>query len=120
MQPKVSAAPYVASLPINILIWWFLESPKLILKILAFFFSLASHQLGYRPLFKTFFKPWKNEYREGLVGFSIYMGMFMKSLIIFVDSLILLGILAIEAFIFLVWVLLPFIALYWIYVGLFT
>ncbi|MEX0616866.1 MAG: hypothetical protein WD231_03600 [Candidatus Woykebacteria bacterium] len=120
MQPKVSAAPYVASLPVYVISWWFLESPKLILKILTFFFSLVSHQLGYRSLFKTFFKPWKNEYREGLVGFSIYMGMFMKSLIIFVGSLILFTLLVAEVFIFLAWVFLPFIALWWVYVGLFT
>lgn len=41
-------------------------------------------------LLKTFFKPLKNEYRDGLVWFSIIMGMLVKSVILFVDFVILL------------------------------
>ncbi|HSW48407.1 MAG TPA: hypothetical protein VLG67_05005, partial [Candidatus Saccharimonadales bacterium] len=49
------------------------------------------------PLFlRTFFKPLKNEYRQGLVGFSRAMGMFIKSFFIIGDLLILIPLLAFE------------------------
>jgi len=53
-------------------------------------------------MFKTFFKPWKNEYREGLVGFSIVMGMIIKSLFIFADLCLFAGLLLVEVNLFLI------------------
>lgn len=76
--------------------FWFLEAP---LGQIAFFASLNRTflQLFSLPLLvKTYFKPWKNEYREGLVGFSIGMGMFIKSLVIIVDIILLLLLLTLE------------------------
>ncbi|MDE2026384.1 MAG: hypothetical protein KGJ07_07865, partial [Patescibacteria group bacterium] len=52
--------------------------------------------LSLRVLLVTFFKPWKNEYREGLVGFSIAMGMMIKSMFIGFDLLALLVLLLLE------------------------
>lgn len=34
-------------------------------------------------MIKTFFKPYKNEYRKGLVGFQRGMGMFIKAAFLF-------------------------------------
>ena len=69
-------------------------------------------------MLKTFFKPWKNEYREGLVGFSIFMGMAVKSLFILADLVLLIGLIIFEIgfFIgFLIWpfaiIILPFVKL---------
>jgi hypothetical protein len=39
-------------------------------------------------MIRTFFKPWKNEYRKGLVGFSIFMGMVFKTMLIVADLVI--------------------------------
>lgn len=39
---------------------------------------------------RTFFRPLKNEYRKGLVGFSLGMGIFVKTILIFVDLIIFL------------------------------
>lgn len=47
-------------------------------------------------LVKTYFKPWKNEYRSGLVGFSVGMGMFIKTFVILADVIILTLLFAIE------------------------
>ena len=63
-------------LPVQFLKFWFIDAPR---NLIAFFNSLnnAFLQLCSLPLLlKTYFKPWKNEYREGLVGFSIGMGIF--------------------------------------------
>ncbi len=94
-------------LPVQILKFWYLEAP---LNILRFFVSLNKAFFGVFSLplmVKTFFKPWKNEYREGLVGFSIVMGMAMKSLFIFADLFLFAGLILLEVIIFLVFLLLP-------------
>lgn len=83
-------------LPLIFLKFWFVEAP---LSILGFFASLnnAFLELFSLPLFvKTFFKPLKNEYRQGLVGFSRGMGMVIKSFLIVFDLLLFTIILAIE------------------------
>ena len=88
---------FYLGLPIIFLRFWFLEAPR---GLISFFASLnnAFLQLFSLPiLLKTYFKPWKNEYRKGLVGFSIAMGMFVKTLVILADSLLLVALLAFEA-----------------------
>ena len=120
MRTGVPAKSYIATLPVTFFTWWFLESPKIIYKILYFTFVSVVHQLGYKSLFKTFFKPWKNEYREGLVGFSVVMGIAIKTLLIFVESFVILFLLVVTIPIFISWVLLPFLVLWGVYVGLFA
>lgn len=76
------------SLPIAFLKFWYIDAPR---GFFAFFASLneALLQLFSLPLLvKTFFKPLKNEYREGLVNFSIGMGIFVKTCLILVDLLV--------------------------------
>src|SRR5438045_5219737 len=84
-------------LPLIFVKFWFIEAP---LGILGFFSSLnnAFFELFSLPLFlRTFFKPLKNEYRQGLVGFSIAMGIVIKSAFILVDLIILFILLTVEA-----------------------
>jgi hypothetical protein len=83
-------------LPLLFLKFWYIEAP---LGMLAFFESLNSafFQLFSLGLFvRTFFKPLKNEYRQGLVGFSIGMGMFVKTFLIFADLLLFAALLLFE------------------------
>lgn len=47
-------------------------------------------------MIRTFFKPLKNEYRKGLVVFSIGMGIFVKTVLIFVDLTIFLFVIFVE------------------------
>ena len=93
--------------PLIFLRFWYLEAP---LNMLRFFASLNKAFFGVFSLplmIKTFFRPWKNEYRAGLVGFSIVMGMVMKSLFIFADLFLFTGLLLIEINLFLVFLILP-------------
>lgn len=93
-------------LPFLFLKFWYLEAPK---GLLAFFASLNEAFLklfSLSLLVRTYFKPWKNEYRKGLVGFSIGMGMFIKTFFILADLILLFALLAIEfvvVAIFLTW-----------------
>ena len=49
-----------------------------------------------KMLLQTFFQPIKNEYREGLVRFSIAMGIFVKLCIILTWLILMIPILFIE------------------------
>jgi hypothetical protein len=99
-------------LPINILKFWYLEAP---ISLLSFFLSLNKAFLGLFSLplmIQTFFRPWKNEYRKGLVGFSIFMGMIIKTAFIAGDLVLLCCLLIIEALLFFVFLLSPVLAFY--------
>ncbi len=69
-------------------------------------------------MIKTFFRPWKNEYREGLVGFSIFMGIVFKSLFITADLVILLFLLIAEAILFLWFLAFPAVVIYLFFIKL--
>jgi len=88
--------------------FWFFESPVALFK---FFVSLngAFFRLFSLPLLlRTFFKPLKNEYRQGLVKFSIVMGIVVKSVLITADLVMLCLLLFIEISIFVAYVFFPF------------
>ena len=98
---------FYLSLPFIFLKFWFIEAPA---SIIAYFASLnrASLQLLSLPLLvKTYFKPWKNEYREGLIAFSIGIGMFIKTFVILVEVLLFLALFIIEVILTLAFILLP-------------
>ena len=120
MRVAVPATSYIALLPISFITWWFSNNIKLIYKILSFIFLTTVHLFGYKSLFKTFFKPWKNEYREGLVGFSRLIGASIKSILIFTETFFIIILFLVLAVVFIFWVLLPFIVIWSIYAGLFA
>lgn len=94
--------------------FWFFEAPK---EQVAFFGSLNRAFLGLFSLpilARTFFKPWKNEYREGLVSFSIGMGMFIKSIVIIVDIVLLLILLIFELLFVTAFIFWPIATILWI------
>src|SRR5258706_1075299 len=84
------------SLPLIFLKFWYLEAP---LGMIGYFGSLnhAFFELFSLPLFlRTYFKPLKNEYRQGLVGFSRAIGIVIKSFFIVVDLAFLIILLTFE------------------------
>jgi len=96
-----------SSLPLIFLKFWYFDSPR---GIIGYFGSLnkAFFQLFSLPLFlRTFFKPLKNEYRQGLVGFSRGMGMVIKTFFIIADLIILIPLLAVEALILILFIAFP-------------
>ena len=99
-------------LPLDIIRFWYFEAPVSLLK----FFALINR--GFLDIFslplmvKTFFKPWKNEYRKGLVGFSRAMGMFIKSLFIAADLVMLTFIFIFEFSAIFVLLTFPFIVIF--------
>ena len=105
---------YVLELPFLFVKFWYTELPK----GLFFYFLSLNHALiqlfSIPVMLKTFFKPLKNEYREGLVVFSICMGIVLKSILIFVGLFALLVISIIEVgflFFLLLWPLITIVVL---------
>jgi hypothetical protein len=107
---RFSALKKYILLPLLILKFWYIES---VITLLGFFFSFNSAflQLFSLPLFlKTYFKPLKNEYRQGLVGFSIAMGIVIKTFFIIADLLIFSVILLTEVSILFAYLAFPIIS----------
>lgn len=100
-------------LPAMFLKFWFYESPR---ALLTFFISLNSaflHLFSLKLMLQTYFKPLKNEYRQGLVGFSRAIGMFIKTWFILADILMLSLLVLFEVTVFVTYVFLP-IATVWL------
>lgn len=98
---------FIFQLPFLFLKFWYIEAP---IGLFSYFSSLnisLSRLMSIALLIKTYFKPWKNEYREGLVGFSIGMGIFIKTFIILTDMVIIMSVLVFEIIIFLGFIFLP-------------
>ena len=99
------------TLPALFLKFWFYDAP---IAIAEYFFSLNSatlHFLSIPLLLRTFFKPLKNEYRQGLVAFSIAMGIVIKALLLFVDLVLLSGLVLFEIVFLISFLLLPLLSI---------
>jgi len=98
-------------LPLIFLRFWFIDSPKNLIPVFASLNNAFLQLFSLPLLVKTYFKPWKNEYREGLVGFSIAMGIFIKTCVIVVDIILLLLLLALEILFIVSFVLWPILTI---------
>jgi len=74
-------------------------------------------QLFALPLcIRTYFKPLKNEYRQGLVGFSRAMGIFVKTGLIITDLFLLIALLLIEIIVAVSFTLFPLISVWILFI----
>lgn len=119
MRPAMSFSTYLLSLPIEFLHWWFIEATFNLLLILKFILSATYRFLGVNLIFTTFFKPWKNEYREGLTRFALFMGMFIKSTFLFFDLLVFSFLIFLEGLALIIWLIFPFFVIWGLYVAIF-
>jgi len=98
---------FYLKLPLLFLEFWFVEAP---VSLISYFASLnkAFLQLFSLPLLlKTYFKPWKNEYREGLVITAIFLGVVIKTGVIFADLILLVLLLILEGILVLGFIMWP-------------
>jgi len=102
----------VLLLPFELVKFWYVDAP---LEMAGFFVSFNNY---FNQLFalslsiKTFASPLKNEYREGLIGFSRLMGVLVKSAIILTDLLLLIFILLLEIAVIVSFLAFPVITVY--------
>lgn len=97
------------ALPFTLLKFWYFDAPLEMLGFLASFNNYFMELFALPLCLRTFFKPLKNEYREGLIGFSIAMGIFTKTILISIDLLILTGLLLLECMVVLSFLAFPII-----------
>lgn len=105
-------------LPFYILKFWYLEAP---INLLIYFFHLnkAFFNLFSLPLMiRTFFRPWKNEYRKGLIRFSIFMGIVFKTMFIIADIFLFAFLLMLEIVLFIAFLAWPILTFYMLFVKL--
>lgn len=98
------------ALPFVLIKFWFLDAP---LSLIAYFASLNGAFLKFFSvgiLLNTFFKPLKNEYREGLVLFSRFAGMAIKSLFMLVAFILLAILVVFELLCVIAFVIAPIVA----------
>lgn len=96
-------------LPLLFLQFWFYDLPK---EVARYFVSLNKayfHAFSAKMLLKTFFQPIKNEYREGLVRFSICLGIIVKTVILTTSLILFLPLLVFELLVLAFFVGFPFV-----------
>lgn len=103
--------------PFELLIFWYhdvcIGAVDYFTKLNAYLLQLFSVPL----LIKTYFKPLKNEYRKGLVLFSIVFGIFLKSILIGISLSILVVFLLVELLITAGLFVFPIFLIYIAYAG---
>lgn len=91
--------------------FWFVDGPKGLAQYFGSLNKAFLELFSLGLLVRTFFRPWKNEYRKGLVGFSIGMGIFIKSIVIVVDLIVFIILLAAELLLLIGFVTWPFLTI---------
>lgn len=103
--------------PFELAIFWYHD---VCLGVIDYFIRLNSYILkvfSTNLLLRTFFKPLKNEYRKGLVLFSIVFGIIVKAFLISFSFSVILAFLVVELFIIAFFFLMPIILAYLAYAG---
>ncbi len=107
---------YSILLPFLFLKFWFWDAPA---EIIGFFRSLNgafNEAFSFTLFLKTFFNPLKNEYREGLIGFSRAVGIIIKSAFIIVDIIVFTFLITIELLIIALFITFPLITIALIFI----
>lgn len=101
--------------PFYLLEFWYKDVLLSLFKLFKYINSYAFSLFSVRLLLVSFFKPLKNEYRQGLVLFSVFFGIFIKSFFLGIVAIIFLPLLVIEAGILLLILGLPIGLLYLVF-----
>ncbi|RJQ25961.1 hypothetical protein C4577_04410 [Candidatus Parcubacteria bacterium] len=103
---------FLVSYLFNLVLFWYKDA---VFSLINYFVELDRYiidLLSTPILVHTFFDPIKNEYRKGLVGFSIGLGIFIKTLILIPSFAILLLVFILEFIALIIFLFFPFIPLY--------
>lgn len=107
MSFRVNLLPFILTLPLLFIQFWFFEGPQFLLRIIFLLFRTGAQILSLPILVRTFFAPWKGEYRKGYVGIAIGVGVVVRALTITTSILLLSVLLLIGILLTLVWIGLP-------------
>ncbi len=103
--------------PVYLFVFYFFDLPRMLLskfrQINIYLYNLFSIPL----LLRTFFQPLKNEYHEGLVLFSRFAGVFVKTALLLTSASVMLTVLLIEIILFVAIVTLPIWLFYFLFLA---
>lgn len=69
------------------------------------------HLFSLPILLRSYFKPWKNEYRKGFIAVAIGLGIFIKTFFIIADTILFLMLLMLEGIVFVFFLTWPFLTI---------
>ena len=101
--------------PVYLFVFYFFDLPKMLVgkyrQINTYLYNLFSIPL----LLRTYFEPLKNEYHEGLVLFSRFAGVFIKTALLLTSLSVLITVLVIELIVFIATLTLPLWLFYFLF-----
>ncbi len=95
--------------------FWYTKAPVSLISYFASLNTSVSRALSLQILISSFFKPWKNEYRKDLITFAIVIGIFIKSILIFFDLVILIILFVLEIMMIILFLIWPVLTIYWLF-----
>jgi len=98
--------------PFYLIAFWYKDVLSALFNFFIDFNRYIAALLSVPLLLRTFFKPLKNEYRDGLVLFSIVCGIVIKTVLLSVSILIIVTILFVEFLLGLFLVVLPLLLIF--------
>ena len=109
MPIHANLAPIIVRLPFMALNFWLVEGP---IKIIALSWTTVrstANILSVPILIKTFFAPWKGEYRKGYVAIARGIGITIRLFTLTVGLIITAAVFLVGVILILAWILLPII-----------
>lgn len=97
----------------DLLIWWFIEMPVFFIKSQYRINQVLNDKLSVFLLIKTFFLPWKRDYK--FIGY--FFGIVMRILYIPIAVFIILSINIFYLLFIIIWIFLPIFALFFMLFG---
>lgn len=117
MRSVLSPTIILAKLPYLYLTFWFVEAPIHLAEDLYKLLLALEHFLSLTLMFKTFFRPWKNERRKGYVIHAIAIAATLRLFLIILDIFLLTTVLLGGVILILAFVALPVLAVLLIVMG---
>ncbi len=98
--------------PLYLITFWYVDVVRGFINFFINFNRYLVSLLSFSILLRTFFKPLKNEYRDGLVLFSIIAGIIIKFIILCASGLFIGVVLIFEVFVIIFVLVLPLLVFF--------
>jgi hypothetical protein len=109
MGINADPALIIVRLPVMALKFWLLEGPAKIAAFLWIIVGATANVLSIQVLIKTFFAPWKGEYRKGFVTIARSIGIIIRFFTLSTGLFIILIVLGLGSLLIVGWIVAPIV-----------